>query len=206
MFGKKEMLILNHYKQILEGQSFDEFDLIGFFIFIRSFIDKGSYPNIYEICDTVAHRARNQGKANTGIKNIIQNQYRTKNGSKELQGANGISEQAWKDEWIQFGNANSIRITDSIVRDISLCVLSLLQNVQMQDNQSNVIAVLKIVKSQDALSVAVTEGHDGSLFVVFFIVRVLTEPIPDQIIDDAVYTVRTNGKLRLLTENQMLIV
>ena len=35
LFGKKEMLILNHYKQILEGQSFDEFDLIGFFIFIR---------------------------------------------------------------------------------------------------------------------------------------------------------------------------
>lgn len=72
---QKEKLILNHYRQILERRTFDEFDLIGFFIFIRSFIDKGRYPNIFEICDTIAHRDRNKGKANVSIKRIIQNKY-----------------------------------------------------------------------------------------------------------------------------------
>ena len=206
MLHKKEKLILDHYKRIIEDQLFDEFDLIGFFIFIRSVIDKGVFPNIYEICDTVAHRERNQGKANTGIKNIIQNQYHTLGHSKKIQGANGITEKAWQNEWLRFGNVYSIRINDSIIQDISLCVVSLLQDVQMQDDQYNSIAHLKIAKSQNALSAALTEGYADSLFVVFFIARVPTETVPDGIIDDAIFTVRENGKLRLRTEKQILLV
>lgn len=206
LLSNKEKLILEHYKQSLENQHFDEFDLIGFFIFIRSFIDKGTYPNIFEICDTIAHRERDKGRANTGIKNIIRNQYRTKNGSKKLEGAKGITERAWQNEWVRFGKDYSIEVNKSIIQDISLCVVSLLQDVQMQDDQHNIIAFTKIVKAQDALSVAITEGNGDSPFVIFFVARVATEAISDGIIDDAVLTIRENGKLRLMTDKNIFIV
>lgn len=206
MFSKKEKLILSHYKQSLENQLFDEFDLLGFFIFIRSFINKGTFPNIYEICDTVAHRKRNQGKAYTGIKNIIKNQYHIIGRGKKLQGANGITEKSWKHEWIRFGNDYSIKINDSIIQDISLCVVSLLQDVQIQDDQKKTFAYLKIFKFQNTLSTIITEGNDDSPSVIFFIPRTTTEVICDGIIDDAVYTVRENEKLRLLTEEGMFLV
>ena len=76
----------------------------------------------------------------------------------------------------------------------------------MQDDQHNNFAYLKIVKSQNALSATITEGNDDSPFVVFFIARTTTAATCDGIIDDAVYTVRENGKLRLLTEKQILLV
>ncbi|QTE71893.1 hypothetical protein JRC49_03400 [Clostridiales bacterium FE2011] len=214
MLSKKEQLILEHYKHLIESQSFDEFDLIGLFIFIRSIIQKGSYANIYDICDTIAHRERDQGKATTGIKKIIQNHYRTKShneihslgNSQKLQGANGINEETWKKEWKKFGKNYNIKINDSIIQDISLCVLSLLQDVQLQDDQYTSIASLKIVKAQNELSVAITEGRAESPFVVFFKVCAATEPFPDGPIDDAIYTIRENGKLKLLTDNHMIIV
>lgn len=214
MLSKKEQVILDHYKLLIESQSFDEFNLIGFFIFIRSIIKKGDYANIYDFCDTVAHRGRNQGKANIGIKKIIQNQYQTighdqirpMGKSQRLQGANGITEDTWKKEWVKFGKAYSIRINDSIIQDISLCVLSLLQDVQIEDDQNNIIASLKIVKGQNELSAAITEGHPNSPFVVFFRVSCTTEAIPAGPISDAIYTIRENGKLRLLTQNHTFIV
>ena len=87
-----------------------------------------------------------------------------------------------------------------------MCVVSLLQDVQMQDDQHNIIALMKIVKAQDALSVAITEGNGDSLFVIFFVARVATKEISDGIIDDAVFTIRENGKLRLMTDKKVLIV
>ena len=205
MLSKKEQVILNHYKQLIEGQMFDEFDLIGFFIFIRSIIQKSNYPNIFDFCDTIAHRGRDRGKAANGIKAIIQNQYQTENNSKKLKGANGITEEAWSAEWNKFGQNYSFSINDSIIQDISLCVLSLLQGVQIEDNDNN-IASLVIVKGPNVLCAATTEGKPDSLPVVFFKVCVATEAIPDDFINDAIYTIRENGKLRLLTENHTYIV
>ncbi len=33
----KEQIILNHYKTIIEKRAFDEYDILGFLIFIRAY-------------------------------------------------------------------------------------------------------------------------------------------------------------------------
>ena len=82
----------------------------------------------------------------------------------------------------------------------------MLQNIRILGGDSNQVAELKILKGKDALCVCVTEGREDSKYVVFFVVRIATQMIGDDIIDDAVYTVRENGRLRLLTENNIYIV
>lgn len=55
----KAKFIMEHYKKLIENREFDEFDILGFLIFIRSFIKPNKqYPLIEEFADLVAHRER----------------------------------------------------------------------------------------------------------------------------------------------------
>ena len=97
----KAKFMLKNYKELIENRAFDEFDILGFLIFIRSFIYKNSkYKLIEEFADLVAHRERNQGIAMKCIANAIDNKYLCKANSKEIEGYNGIDEDEWKNQCI----------------------------------------------------------------------------------------------------------
>ena len=53
---KKANDIFKHYKYVIENRKFDEYDILGFLIFVRNFISKDKYKYIYEFTDLVAHR------------------------------------------------------------------------------------------------------------------------------------------------------
>ena len=56
----KAKKILEHYRKVIEDEDFDEYDILGFLIFIRSYL--GENMNIIrEFSDLVAHRERNKG-------------------------------------------------------------------------------------------------------------------------------------------------
>ena len=84
----KEQTIINHYKYILENYLFDEYDILGFLIFIREKLDKSSCQYVYEFCDLIAHRTRNQGIIRDNIVKAINNSYElnSKNKVKDYHG------------------------------------------------------------------------------------------------------------------------
>ena len=61
-FDKKERFMFEHYKKILEERLFDEYDILGFLIFIRRHISDSEYPYIRDFADLIAHRNRKRGK------------------------------------------------------------------------------------------------------------------------------------------------
>ena len=65
----KEQIILNHYKTIIEKRAFDEYDILGFLIFIRAWVTNDGV--IREFCDLIAHRERNQGRVMRCIEGAI---------------------------------------------------------------------------------------------------------------------------------------
>ena len=69
----KEQIILNHYKTIIEKRAFDEYDILGFLIFIRAWVTNDGV--IREFCDLIAHRERNQGRVMRCIEGAIKNDY-----------------------------------------------------------------------------------------------------------------------------------
>lgn len=78
----KEQIILNHYKTIIEKRAFDEYDILGFLIFIRAWVTNDGV--IREFCDLIAHRERNQGRVMRCIEGAIKNDYECIAGSKKL--------------------------------------------------------------------------------------------------------------------------
>lgn len=93
----KEMTMLNHYRSIIENRSFDEYDILGFLIFIRARIR--SYKLVLEFCDLIAHRERNQGYVMHCIRVAIEANYEFAKKSMAVKGYNGIRWEQWKAEW-----------------------------------------------------------------------------------------------------------
>ena len=86
----KEQIILNHYKTIIEKRAFDEYDILGFLIFIRAWVTNDGV--IREFCDLIAHRERNQGRVMRCIEGAIKNDYECIAGSKKVKGYHNMND------------------------------------------------------------------------------------------------------------------
>ena len=42
--NEKELVNLNHYKYLIENRKFDEYDIIGFLVLIREYLNKDKNP------------------------------------------------------------------------------------------------------------------------------------------------------------------
>ncbi len=69
---RKEIEILNYYRNIIERKEFDEYDILGFLIFIRKHIEK-EYTYIAEFANLIAHRERAKGIVMRCISSAIDN-------------------------------------------------------------------------------------------------------------------------------------
>ena len=127
--NQKERYIVKLYKEKFENNTFDEFDVCFFVMFLRSHIDKNKFPYIFDWGDSIAHRERDKGKAYSSLKNVQDNKYETKHNSNKLSGYDGIEEKPWKKESLpgqMFTGLRQISIfqkSDSMVKIISMRIL-----------------------------------------------------------------------------------
>lgn len=206
----KAMFILKHYRELLENRKFTEFDILGFLIFIRSFIDKNpKYRLIEEFADLVAHRERERGIAMDCIAIAIDNKYRCKDNSKEIQGYDGIDENYWKKEWNNLGSEFRITINDGIIKEITLCIYSLAQKTIYADKKEHKGTIEFGADSRTGeIALLTTEGRNDSLFVCFakyngYKVDSRYEGIP---IKKIIHTDRNSNELKLLDNSNNCIL
>lgn len=95
---EKAIKILEHYKIIIENENFDEYDILGFLIFSRNYLDK-NLKCIGEFTDLIVHRNRDRGIVMNNIKNTIKNNYAYNEETNKVIDYKGIGEKEWGDEW-----------------------------------------------------------------------------------------------------------
>lgn len=211
-FDTKEKLILSHYRLVLEERTFDEYDLLGFLIFIRRHINAspGSFPAIKDFSDLIAHRSRDKGRVMDSIGNAISNNYCIKRGTQKVKGFAGIQYASWKKEWITLGNAYSINFTSQAILEITLCIFSLSQYTEHKRLKDGSVQSGKIDLYQATngyLALVTNEGTRTSLNVCFFKAGpfVFETRYEAGHVKEPVETIRVEGHLRLKTSNGYII-
>ena len=202
MMDLKEKKMLQHYRDIIENKSFDEYDILGFLIFIRRHIvDKNSY--IQEFADLVAHRERNRGIVIDCIRVAIANNYQTEDNGKKVIGYQGMNYDTWVNQWKEIGVDYNISLNEDIIKEITLCVFSLAQHTKYNDQKGNSGKMSLFQGKDNSLALTTSEDNPRSLFVCFAkfgnfnFVRKLSAGF----LRKPVETVRENGILRLLDED-----
>lgn len=201
----KEQVILNHYKKVIEERQFDEYDILGFLIFVRPKCD--NYSIIQEFCHLVAHRKRDRGKIMDSITAAIKNNYNTKDNSAKVKGYHGIKWCEWRKTWDMFGNDLAITFSDVVLQEITLCIFSLLQDTHYRSEAYS--GTIKLFQSSNGqISICTTEGLPHSLFVCFMTLEGITGH--DQqfvgVISEPVETCRIDGALRLRTSTGIFVI
>lgn len=205
---KKEQQIMNHYKAIIESNKFDEYDILGFLIFIRRHLDSGKYPYIKEFAHLVAHRERDRGIVNDCIVNAIKNNYQTEKNSNEISGYKGMNYSDWVKEWKALGTKLGITFNNKILEDITLCVFSLAQFTIYKDDKGGGSGKLELfISAEGNLMLATTEGNSDSLYICYsgFGNYNPCRYIPAGKLKNPVETVRINETLRLKDSEGFII-
>lgn len=203
----KENQIFQHYVDLLEQRLFDEYDILGFLIFIRRHLDKTKYPAIAEVSNLIAHRERNQGIVLDGLKNAMKNNYMLTPITKKVKQFRGISKQRWRREWTELGKDFSIALSNNIISEIMLCIFSLASYTKYKKGKYH--GELKLFQDlkNNELVLMLTEGKKNSLYICFskygkyqfckkFYLGKIGVPVE---------AIRENGNLRLVNSNEYII-
>lgn len=206
----KAKRMFEHYKNLIENNLFDEYDILGFLIFIRNYMDKGDksqFQSIFDFCDLIAHRDRDRGIAMTCIENAIINNYETVIGSNAIKDYHGITETQWIKEWTELGKAYGIKVTTHTISEIMLCLFSLAQYTEYTSTKSAASGIITLFRGENSLSLATTEKPQKSVFITFskympflFIDKNITE-----MIEEVVETRRVGKELQLYAGSKRII-
>ena len=202
----KEENILKHYRRIIEKRVFDEYDVLGFLIFVRRHLDNNEYPCIVEYCDLMAHRQRNQGRTMQSIEQAIENNYEPIPGSKKVKGYHGITKAMWEDEWSRLGEMFQISMSKEIIKELVLCIFSLAQFTCYLSPKGKGNVSLRQV-NDGMLALVTTEGKPDSLYVCFSVFGpyVFLHEYIGGVIDVVVETKRVGKEIRLYAGDTRII-
>lgn len=202
----KSKKILEHYRKIIENEEFDEYDILGFLIFIRCYLDE-NMDFIREFSDLIAHRKRDRGIVMTNIRNAIESGYAYNEKQNKVVGYKGISQEDWKKEWYKTGEIFNIVMNEKIIKEITLCIYSLTQKTEYDDKNGNKGHIEFCAQSRfNNIALATTEGKKDSLYICFtkYTGFVINEKYDGRPIENVIYTKRKNGKLQLLEDNNLI--
>ena len=163
----KNDVILNHYKDLIENYMFDEYDILGFLIFIREKIDTSRCHFINEFCNLIAHRTRNEGKIKNNILNASKNSYAC-NKKRKIKGYNGIKWETWIKEWKIVGEQfkiNFMKDNKKVLKEITICIISLAQDTEYFDNDVLIGKVEPFIDSAKKIALLTSENQEHSPLV-----------------------------------------
>lgn len=202
----KEQKMLQHYKRIIENREFDEYDILGFLIFIRRHLHTES-NYIQEFADLVAHRERKRGIVVECITNAINSNYKTKGKSREVISYRGMKYETWVKQWKNLGIDLNINISKEIIKEITLCVFSLAQHT-LYDDEKGHSGKMDLFQGKDkSIALTTLENNSHSLFVCFakFGKFDFVRNLSAGYMRKPVETIRKDGRLRLLDEDGYII-
>ncbi len=163
---RKEIEILNHFRQIIENKEFDEYDILGFLIFIRDHV-KENYHYITEFGNLIAHRERDQGIVMNCISEAIKNQYQTKKDGKTVIDYCGMRYQTWVEEWKRFASEYNFTLDNSIIKEITICVFSVAQFSNYDDKNGHTGHIELFQGKDNSLGLITVGNEPGSLYICF---------------------------------------
>lgn len=197
LMDSKEAIILNHYCKVIKERKFDEYDILGFLIFIRRHI-QNDFPSIREFSDLIAHRRRDRGIAARAIQGAKRNGYQAKGNSTGLLGYHGICPEQWEREWKHLLNIIRVEYSHTLLLELSICIYSLAQNTEYHFD--DIGAKMELFMFSDGyLALSTTECSKESPYVCFarigpFDLKTGNQGFP---IYNPVETFRENGILHL---------
>ncbi len=195
VFDKKEKVILQHYIDSFLNFSFDEFDVLGFLIFIRRHLNVVDHAYVREFADLVAHRERTKGKAMKSIASAIDNNYATEKNSKAVLGYCGVEENEWKKEWQNLFDMISISFSDRLIKEISICIFSLAQFTKYKDKNNHSGEIQLLIDCNNNLLLCTIDRERNSKCICF--AKCGPFDFEKGFIDKEVVTYRENGILHL---------
>lgn len=207
-FDKKEKFIFEHYKKILEERIFDEYDILGFLIFIRRHISSSKYPYIRDFADLIAHRNRKRGKIMECIDAGITHHHETLSGPNVVKGYSGMNYNDWEKEWFDLATEFEITLSAPIIIEITVCAFSLAQCTEYVGEKSSNKGKIELFQGKDnCLALASVAAEKGSPYICFS--KVGSFDYKKQyyfgIIDEPVEAVRIDGTLHLKTATEYII-
>lgn len=196
----KEKHMLEHYKRLIENSEFDEYDIYAFLILIRNHIPNGKYQIFKEYADAVAHRRKNKGIMLNNIKSCIKNNYETINGT-NVKDYCGFSIESWNKQLTYLMNNFNITINELIIKELTLCIFSIFQELIFVDDSNNKIGKLVMLVNPDCnqIYLCTSEGTSSSPMVCFAKLDniKITQDFFDVINNMPSEAVRENGTLKL---------
>ena len=161
----KTETILNHFKYKIDNHLFDEYDILGFLIFIREQI-KDICPYIHEFTNLIAHRNRDRGIIQSNIVKCIQSGYATDDKNRVI-GYNGIEWNEWVNEWINISKKFHIDSLEDekIVIEITICIISLAQDTKYYKEEKIIGKVEPFIDGKKYLTLVTSENRIDSPMV-----------------------------------------
>lgn len=206
MMDTKGQKMLCHYKKMLEEKAFDEYDILGFLIFIRTYLQNDTYY-IREFTDLIAHRERNRGIIFECIEGCIKNNYQTEENNKTVVGYHGLDYDEWEKQWLQLGEQFHITIDADMIKEITICIFSLAQHTRYH-NHGAIFGKVDLCQGKDRVFALMTSsGTPDSPYVCFAKLENVNfvRSLSAGYIEKAVETVREDGILRLKDEDGYII-
>lgn len=205
----KDKKILDHYKCLFDNYLFDEYDVLGFLIFIREQVDDSTCRFIKEFANLIAHRSRDQGIITENIIKSIDNDY-SLNSKRHVIGYVGIEWDKWVSEWNRLGkqiNFDFSKDKRKLLKQITVCIISLAQDTKYKNGEVIVGKVEPFIDNEKNLSLVTTEGKNDSVMVCLMkcgpFANIVDEN--DGFFDYPLETKREDGKLCLYYNNKKIL-
>lgn len=205
----KDKKILAHYKYLFDNYLFDEYDVLGFLIFIREQIDASTCHFIQEFANLIAHRSRNQGIIRDNIVKSINSNYSCNNKGHVI-GYNGVKWDTWVNEWNRLGkqiNFDFSKDKKKLLKQITICIISLAQDTKYYDKDVIIGKVVTCIDDSKNLLLVTTEGKSDSLMVGLMKCGPFNNIVDKNngFFDYPLETKRENGKLCLYHNDEKIL-
>lgn len=200
----KELINLEHYRNLIENRKFDEYDIIGFLALIREYINNTDNPMFYDFANGIAHRKRNKGIIYDNIYFAVLNNY-SKDSNGKVDGYNGVLYDTWKDECKKISNKFNINLTPIIMQELLVCMFSIFHRSRFLTDSRSINKTVHIDGSLEIIvdnngSISLLTSDDINKIMVCFIKidnLLILDSFKDGFIFNPVETYRKNGFLYL---------
>lgn len=200
---KKECLLFNHYKNRLEKDLFDEYDVLGILILLRPYMDQ--YKNLLEFAHIIAHRERDRGIGMECITTVQNNDFELVEGTKKVVGFEGISYIKIEEELNSILSEHDINVSNDVLKGVIFCIFSLSQFVEYKNG--DITGKMYLMQgNSNTLALCATEGKEHSYFVCFSYMSGVKHNIlyDGGLIERPAIVKRVGSKLALYDENTLI--